>query len=213
MPKKFDRSLIPPAPNLDFEKELWKQGIWNIAGVDEAGRGALAGSVYAGAVILPSNPDTLKALEGVRDSKQLSAKKREEFYDVIKEVAVASCVGFVSSAEVDMFGISPASKFAALKAVMNLEVFPEHLLIDYFKLSNSMFKQTILTKGDQRSLSIACASILAKVERDAEMVRLDEQFPGYSFADNKGYGTEAHRNAIKKLGQSAVHRRSFELKE
>jgi ribonuclease HII len=111
-----------------------------------------------------------------------------------------------------MLGISPASKFAALKAVMNLEVFPEHLLIDYFKLSNSMFKQTILTKGDQRSLSIACASILAKVERDAEMVRLDEQFPGYGFVDNKGYGTEAHRKAIKKLGQSKVHRRSFVLK-
>jgi len=212
MAKKFDRSLIPPAPNMDFEKELWKQKIWNIAGVDEVGRGALAGPVAVGAVILPQNPDKLVKLNGVRDSKELSTKKREKLSEVIKEISVAYSVGFAYRSEIDMWGIAPATRMAATRAVMTLGVNPDHLLIDYISFPKSLLKQTVLVKGDQRSLSIACASILAKVTRDAEMVRLDEQYPGYGFADNKGYGTEAHRKAIKKLKPSAVHRNTFILK-
>jgi ribonuclease HII len=212
MAKKFDRSLIPPAPNMDFEKELWKQKIWNIAGVDEVGRGALAGPVAAGAVILPQNTDKLAKLNGVRDSKELSKKKREKLSDVIKEIAVAYSVGFAYRSEIDMWGIAPATRMAATRAVMTLGVNPDHLLIDYISLPKSLVKQTVLVTGDQRSLSIACASIMAKVTRDGEMVRLDEQYPGYGFADNKGYGTEAHRKAIKKLKPSAVHRNTFVLK-
>lgn len=212
MPRKFDRSLIPPTPNLDFETELWKQGIWNIAGIDEAGRGALAGSVAAAAVILPQNPKLLEKLEGVRDSKELSAKKREMFFEIIPQVAVASKVAFADRKEIDWWGIAPATRLAASRAVMSLGVYPDHLLIDYISLPKSLIKQTVLVKGDQRSLSIACASVLAKVTRDAEMVRLHELYPGYGFAQNKGYGTEAHRKAIKKLKPCPQHRNTFILK-
>ncbi len=212
MPKKFDRSLIPPAPNLDFEKDLWKQEIWSIAGIDEAGRGALAGPVYAAAVILPSNPKKLAALEGVRDSKELSAKKRDELFNLINKTAVSASVASASRLEIDKLGIAPATRMAASRAVMTLDVHPDHLLIDYFALPESLYKQTVLVKGDQRSLSIASASILAKVSRDRHMVELDVKFPGYGFAQNKGYGTEPHRKAIKKLRPCAEHRNTFILK-
>lgn len=209
MPKKFDLSLIPPAPNLEFETPLWQQGLWHVAGVDEAGRGALAGPVCAAAVILPPDVEKCKMFNGVRDSKQLNAKKREEYFDLIVDNALASGVAFVSNKEIDLLGIAPATRFAATRALMGMGVLLDHILIDYIPLPKVATPQTSLTKGDQRSLSIACASILAKVTRDKEMVLLDQKFPDYGLADNKGYGTQAHRDAIKKMGHSSAHRKSF----
>ena len=207
---KFDRATLPARPNLDFESELWGKGVRLIAGVDEAGRGALAGPVAAGAVILPHNQDDLMTcLSGVRDSKEMSTVDRQIWAREIKMVAAAWGVGMAGPDEIDQLGIVPATCLAAMRALAQLGLNPEHLLVDYLTLPNIDLPQTPLVKGDARSLSIAAASILAKTARDAVLVDLDTTFPGYHFASNKGYATQAHRQSLSALGPCAVHRRSF----
>ena len=211
---RFDPALIPESPNLEFELPLWQAGARLVAGLDEAGRGALAGPIFAAAVILPPEPERmLQALAGARDSKQLSAKAREELAGRIKKECAAWGLGWAEAEEIDRVGIARASRLAFCRALQALALAPEHLLLDYFRLPEMNLPQTALVKGDQRSLSIACASILAKTARDERMRIEDERFPGYGFARNKGYGTLIHRRAIAKLGACALHRKSFKLGE
>ena len=208
--RKFDRSLLPARPNLNFEGELWQQGLRFVAGVDEAGRGALAGPVAAGAVVLPGDiGDLYDRLEGVRDSKVMNPRDREFWAEVIKVVAVAWGVGFASADEIDQIGILPATCLAAGRALQSLSCGYEHLLIDYIDLPEISLPQTSLVMGDARSLSIAAASILAKTTRDALLVDLDSTYHGYHFAKNKGYGTRDHRQAIDRLGPCDQHRKTF----
>ena len=208
--KKFDLSLIPPSPDLVFEQTLWQQGLSLIAGIDEAGRGALAGPVAVGAVILPADlTDLMGKLPGVRDSKQLTPQERENAAVVIKQIAFTWAVGFADASEIDQLGVAKATRLAAIRAIDQLSSPPQHLLIDYIKLRESDLPQTSLVKGDQRSLSIACASILAKTTRDELMVRLSEQYPIYGFARHKGYGTAVHLAAIRACGACPIHRLSF----
>jgi len=207
----FDLSLIPPEPDLSFELLLWQAGLEAVAGVDEAGRGALAGPVAAGAVILPPLPGMAQNLRGVRDSKQMAPEAREIARELILNQAIAWGVGFASPEEIDQLGIVPATRLAACRAVESLSLQPGHLLLDYLFLPELVLPQTALIKGDCRSLSIAAASILAKTSRDAWMRELDQTFPGYGFATHKGYGTRAHRRALERLGPSPVHRLSFDL--
>jgi len=209
---KFDLTSLPPAPDLTFEQALWHQGILCVAGLDEAGRGALAGPVYAAGVILPPHSDGIaQDLEGVRDSKQLTPRQREQLAPIIQMRALAWSVGWAEAAEIDQLGIAPASRLAFCRALEGLRMPAEHLLLDYFRLPEVELAQTALVKGDQRSLSIACASILAKTVRDAFMRAEEVQFPGYGFAQNKGYGTAKHRAALDALGPCLLHRRSFNL--
>lgn len=211
--KKFDRSLIPQSPNLHFEQVLWQAGTAHVAGIDEAGRGALAGPVTAGVVILPDKQDLVKILHGVRDSKELPAKKREHWAGIIEKTALAFAVGFAEPEEIDDQGIIPATRLAALRAISVLPLAPQHLLIDHISIPEANLPETSLVKGDMRSLSIAAASILAKVARDEFMESAADDYPGYLFSNNKGYGTLAHRNAIGELGYCPIHRRSYTLKE
>ena len=211
---KFDLTSLPPAPDLTFEQELWHQGILCVAGLDEAGRGALAGPVYAAGVILPPHSDGIaQDLEGVRDSKQLSPRQRERLALIIQSRALAWSVGWAEAAEVDQLGIAPATRLAFCRALEGLRMPAEHILLDYFRLPEVELAQTALVKGDQRSLSIACASILAKTARDAHMRAEEAHYPGYAFAQNKGYGTAGHRAALEALGPCPLHRRSFHLIE
>jgi len=211
---KFDRSMLPPAPDLTFEQALWRQGFLRVAGLDEAGRGALAGPVYAAGVVLPPDSDGIaQDLEGVRDSKQLSPQQRERLAPIIQSRALAWSVGWAEAAEIDQLGIAPATRLAFCRALEGLRMPAEHLLLDYFRLPEVELAQTVLVKGDQRSLSIACASILAKTARDARMREEEVHFPGYGFAQNKGYGTAKHRAALELLGTCPLHRRSFHLME
>lgn len=208
--QKFDLSLIPPAPTLEFEEQLWGLGIDLVAGIDEAGRGPLAGPVFAAVVILPSELSSLgEDLCNVRDSKELTPIQRERCAVQIRKVAQYWGVGSASAEEIDQIGISPATKKAVHRAVDRLPFAPGHLLVDYIKLEAVPIPQTSLIKGDARSLSIAAASILAKTERDRVMTLLDGKYPGYGFAQNKGYGTASHRSAIASLGPSLVHRKTF----
>jgi ribonuclease HII len=209
MTPKFDRRQLPLAPNFEFEIGLWDQGYNLVAGVDEAGRGALAGPVAAGALIFPSNPGLLPTLKGVRDSKQMTLAQRSFWAQRLEEVCLAWGVGFASSGEIDELGIVPATRLAVWRAVQALSRQPEHLLVDYLKLPDLSIAQTPLVKGDARSLSIAAASILAKTRRDALLCELEAQYPGYGLAQHKGYGTEMHRAALDRLGPSPIHRHSF----
>lgn len=207
---KFDCSTLPAAPNLEFEQALWRQGFLHVVGLDEAGRGALAGPVFAAAVILPPASDGIaQSLAGVRDSKQLTPQKRESLAPIIQARVLAWSVGWVDVAEIDQLGITPASRLAFCRALEGLQLPAEHLLLDYFHLPEVELPQTALVKGDQRSLSIACASILAKTARDACMRAQETQFPGYGFAQHKGYGTRQHFAALKALGACDQHRKSF----
>jgi ribonuclease HII len=191
---------------LAFEKELYKQNIALIAGVDEVGRGPLAGPVVAAAVILPKNVE----LTGVNDSKKLSAKKRVLYYNKILETAIAVGVGKASVREIDEINILQATKLAMKRAIDHLSIIPEYLLIDYLTLDLEI-PQTGIVKGDARSLSIAAASIVAKEVRDKLMKELGEKYPTYGFKTNAGYGTSAHREALKAHGYiEGVHRKSFE---
>jgi len=207
--KKFDRSLLPPSPDFAFEQELWTHGTLRIAGVDEAGRGALAGPVCAAAVVLPADLHLTRVLKGVNDSKQLSAAQREHWRRVIPEIALGSGIGFASADEIDTFGIVPATRLAIRRALLQIDPLPDHLLVDHLKLPEIPIPQTSLVKGDARSLSIAAASILAKTARDAVMLTLADQHPGYAWQENKGYGTEAHLTAIREMGPCRAHRLTF----
>lgn len=209
MAKRIDPSLLPAFPTLAFEQQFWAQGLSAIAGIDEAGRGALAGPVYAAAVVLPNDSTTAAALSGVRDSKEMTAKQRSIWAGEIRQVASHWSVGSASSAYIDSYGIMPATRLASMRALKALSLEVDHLLIDALKLFECAIPQTMLIKGDMRSLSIAAASVLAKVERDAELQSLDKHFPDYGFAQHKGYGTLAHRKAITKKGPISAHRLSF----
>lgn len=200
-------------PDLHLERALLKEGYRLIAGVDEAGRGAWAGPVIAAAVILPlDKPGMLKELAaaGVNDSKQLTAKRREQLYHLIREKALAYGMGGVSARFIDKDGILKATRKAMQRAVSILPTQPDALLIDAVDLSSLVpLPQKFMPYGDALSLSIAAASILAKVSRDVFMTQLDALYPGYSFARHKGYGTRLHREALEALGPSLMHRHSF----
>lgn len=198
-------------PTLEFERGLWKRGYRYVAGIDEAGRGAWAGPVVAAAIILPADDPRLTGhLAGVRDSKLLTAKRREALLDSVLECAVAWGVGVIPPAEIDALGIVVATRRAMAEAVRALSPRAEYLLIDYLGLPEVGLPQTSLPHGDGRILSIAAASILAKVSRDRIMIDLETQFPGYGFAKHKGYGTQLHRTALSRLGPSVSHRLSFQ---
>jgi ribonuclease HII len=207
---RFDPACLPERPDLSFESDLWQAGCVFVGGVDEAGRGALAGPVAAGAAILPSDdPDLFQKLEGVRDSKEMRPGARSFWANAIKKRAAAWGVGFASAREIDDIGIVPATCLAAGRALSACHLHVDHLLVDYLTLPDMPAPQTSLVKGDARSLSIACASVLAKVSRDELMIAMDDTFPGYGFAQHKGYGTADHRRALGTLGPCEQHRRSF----
>ncbi len=207
----FDLSLLPPEPDISFELALWEAGLTAVAGIDEAGRGALAGPVAAAAVILPPERDIVGCLKGVRDSKQMTPCQRETARGKILQYASTWGVGFATAEEIDQMGIVPATRLAASRALESLTFPAAHLLLDYLFLSEITIPQTSLIKGDCRSLSIAAASILAKTSRDAVLRDFDLTYPGYGFASHKGYGTSAHQEALQRLGTSPVHRISFAL--
>ena len=180
---------------LKYEKDLYKTGIELIAGVDEVGRGPLVGPVVAAAVILPKN----YKLEGLTDSKKLSEKKRNLFFDIIKKDAISIGVGVIDAKKIDEVNIYQASKLAMYEALNNLDVKPEHVLIDAMPLDLEM-PSTSIIHGDALSLSIAAASVIAKVTRDEMMYELDEKYPMYGFKDHKGYPTKKHIEALQKFG-------------
>lgn len=186
-----------------YEKEYESLGY--VCGIDEVGRGPLAGPVVAGAVILPKDCDILY----INDSKQLSEKKREELYDIIMEKAVAVGIGMVSPARIDEINILNATYEAMREAISKLKVQPQVLLNDAVTIPKVDIKQVPIIKGDAKSISIGAASIVAKVTRDRLMVEYENILPGYGFASNKGYGSKEHIEALQKLGPTPIHRRSF----
>ena len=197
-------------PSLTYEKRLWEAGYRHVAGLDEAGRGSWAGPVVAAAVILPPDqPELAHCLSGVRDSKTLTPARREMLLEVIEQHALAWAVGAVPPSEIDARGIVPATREAMSLALGVLSPPADYLLVDYLPLSDQPLPQVSLPKGDARILSIAAASIVAKVSRDRMMVDLDARYPGYGFGQHKGYGTPQHQAALASIGPSAVHRLSF----
>lgn len=198
-------------PDLSEETALLACGYRRIAGVDEAGRGAWAGPVYAAAVVLPlERPDLARFLADVRDSKQLSPQRREATYARIREIALAVGVGRAEVAEIDAMGIRPATQLAMARAIGQLAGMVDALLIDYVHLPDIPIPQRALPKADARCLSVAAASIIAKVERDRWMVEMDREYPGYGFARHKGYGSSLqHRQALQQLGPSPIHRQTW----
>ncbi len=197
-------------PDLVLELALHNEGIAIIAGVDEAGRGAWAGPVVAAAVVLPLERSNLKTeLDGVRDSKLLSARQRSHWAGIILEIGAAIGVGLATAEEVDTLGLIPATRSAMTRALYELDPLPDYLLIDHILLPEFELPQTALPRGDAIVLSIAAASIIAKVTRDNIMIEFEEHYPGYGFPRHKGYGTSAHQEALAALGPSPIHRRSF----
>lgn len=199
-------------PGLEYEQEMAAAtGEWLVAGIDEAGRGALAGPVVAAAVILPlRDPPKLRQLTPLNDSKQLTARQRDRCYDLILAHAVAWGVGSVPADVIDAIGILPATRQAMIAAVRQLSPAPTCLLIDGpLPLRQLALPQQAIIRGDSRSLSIAAASILAKVSRDRHMQTLDSQYPLYGLAQHKGYGTRAHADALNAYGPTPIHRHTF----
>ena len=190
---------------LAYEKELYTQGIQLIAGVDEVGRGPLAGPVVAAAVILPK----ACKIPGLNDSKKIPKSKHKEIYEAVLQNAIAIGIGIKDNQVIDQVNIYEATKLAMMEAIGQLEPQPQHLLIDAMKLDLPI-PQTSIIKGDANSLSIAAASIVAKVTRDQMMEEFDREYPGYDFAQNAGYGTAKHLAGLDKLGVTPIHRRSFE---
>jgi len=197
-------------PNTEHERAFLAQGHRLIAGLDEAGRGAWAGPVVAAAVVLPlDNPDLLATLDGVRDSKLCTPRQRERLYDRICAAALAWAAAVVPASRIDEVGIVPATRQAMCECVAQLCPPPEALLIDALRLPAIPQPQRWLKKGDRHSLTIAAASIIAKVTRDREMAALEEAYPGYGLAQHKGYGTRHHRQALHDRGPARIHRFSF----
>ena len=188
----------------EYERNLLADGITLIGGIDEVGRGPLVGPVVAACVILPVNYQ----LEGLNDSKKLTEKKREKFYEIIKKDAVSIGVGIISEKIIDEVNIYEATKLAMKEAINNCVIKPEHVLIDAMKLDIDI-PSTSIIKGDAKSLSIAAASVIAKVTRDHMLDELDEQYPMYDFKHNKGYPTKKHVEAIEKYGIIDEHRKTF----
>jgi ribonuclease HII len=190
---------------LRYESALWAEGVVHVAGIDEAGMSPLAGPVAAAAVVFAPG----SRIPGVDDSKKLDAATRERLAGEIKETAVAWSVGFAEVGEIDTINIYWAGLLAMRRAVIGLALRPAHLLIDARRLRDLQIPQQAIVKGDTKSLTIAAASILAKTARDALMCKLDAEYPGYGFSKHKGYPVREHLAAIKKLGASPIHRRSF----
>jgi len=202
------------APNrLQFESALWRSGCLRVAGVDEAGRGPLAGPVVAAAVVLPAawlDSGLPEELDGLNDSKQLSEARREEFFGVLTHhPELHFGIARVEADEIDRINILKATHRAMNEALAQLKPVPEHALVDGTPVRTLRFPQTPIVKGDARSYSIAAASVLAKVTRDRWMLEYEKQFPGYGFAVHKGYGTPQHLEAIRRHGPCPIHRRSF----
>ncbi len=212
----IERKQEYPAAIQQFEKTLRQQGYQRIAGIDEAGRGALAGPVVAAAVILPVNC----RISGVTDSKQLTPKQRDTLFDEIYHIAVAVGVGLVDNKEIDQINILQATMRAMAQAVAQISPSPDYVLVDGTHLPDIPLPQLhrdserpakAIPKGDTLVQSIAAASIIAKVTRDRLMIKFDETYPGYGFQNHKGYGTLLHRQAIAQLGLCPIHRHSFKL--
>ena len=195
--------------SLEIERKLILQGYRLIGGIDEVGRGCLAGPVAAGFVIYPPDVDDL-LLSSVTDSKKLTARKREHLLKTIKSESICAEVGWASVAEIDDLGIAIATKLAMTRAMEKSLIQPDYLLVDAVKLDECPVPYEAIVKGDVISRTIAAASIIAKVTRDFHMSNLDMKYPGYSFEKNKGYGTRDHMIAIKSMGPSDIHRVSFE---
>lgn len=196
--------------NLEIETDLWSKNINNICGIDEVGRGCLAGPVYSAAVVLDQNTNfESKDFNQINDSKKLSENKREKLFDYIIDISKFG-IGICTVEEIDHLGIQQAVKVSMIRAVESLEIQPDHLLIDNMKLDLDI-PQTSIIKGDQISKSISSASIIAKVSRDNLMKnQISNNFPMYKFEKNKGYGTKEHMDAIKTFGITKQHRKSFE---
>lgn len=194
-----------PLDTLAFEKAAYRTGFTLVAGIDEAGRGPLAGPVMAAAVILPVG----LSISGVDDSKKLTPGKREKLFETIMSQALAVGIGIITPAEIDRINILQATRRAMLAAVQQLSHQPDHLLIDGISSIESLIPQKTIKKGDSLSLSIAAASIIAKVTRDRFMIEMDAKYPGYGFSGHKGYGSAAHLDAIRRLGPSPIHRLTF----
>lgn len=189
---------------LSYEKELYKCGVNLIAGVDEVGRGPLIGPVVAAAVILPKN----YMLEGLNDSKKLSEKKRDEFYKIINRDAISIGIGIIDEKKIDEVNIYEATKLAMKSAINKLSVKPEHILIDAMPLELEVSSTSII-KGDAKSVSIAAASVIAKVTRDSMMYELDKKYPMYGFGNHKGYPTKKHIEAINEYGLIDGYRKTY----
>ena len=197
-------------PSLELERQLQSQGYSLIAGVDEVGRGALAGPVMAGAVILPPDLDpSAHWLQGIDDSKKLTPLQRERAAKEIHQHALAVSIGEATSKEIDRLGIVAATRLAMVRAVSGLSPQPQHLLVDYLSLEEAGLPFTAVTRGDSISHSIAAAAIAAKVARDQLMVDVDTRWPGYDFPKHKGYGTRMHLQQLNRLGPSPIHRHTF----
>lgn len=213
--KRKEKLELRLAEMMDYEKALWDKNLLFVAGVDEVGRGCIAGPVVAACVILPKGWDIV----GLDDSKKLSEKRREEMYEIIKEKAIAISVGIIDNKRIDEINILNATKEAMrgaiiasrvkLKAMKGSDADIQHLLIDAVKLDDVNIPQKSIIKGDAKSISIAAASIVAKVSRDRFMKEMAEEFTGYGFERNKGYGTKEHYQAIEKQGICNIHRKTF----
>lgn len=193
--------------NLEYEKKYWQKGYSLVAGADEAGRGPLAGPVYAAAVIFPKDIE----IEGLTDSKKLSEKKRDYYFDVIREKAIAYSIASVDEKTIDEINILNAAHLAFKKAVEGLDPKCEIALIDGNSMKNLPCPFELIVKGDQKSLTVAAASVLAKVSRDRFMDNIDKEYPEYQFAKHKGYGTKLHYEMLEKYGACPYHRQSFRL--
>lgn len=189
---------------LEFENEIWNNGIEYIGGIDEVGRGPLCGAVVTACVIMPKG----LLIEGVNDSKKVSEKKRDKLYDIIMENAISVGIGIVNQDIIDEINIKQATRLAMIQAVNNMSIRPQYLLIDAEKIDIDI-PQISIIKGDEKSHSISAASIIAKVTRDRMCIEWDKQYPNYNIAKHKGYGTKEHIEAIKKYGPCELHRKSF----
>lgn len=188
-----------------YEKELWNKGIDYVAGIDEVGRGPLIGSVVTACVVLPKD----FYLKGLNDSKKLSEKKRDEYYDYIMKNALSVSIGMMDEKVIDDVNIYEATKLAMYQAINNSKLKPEHVLIDAMKLEKLEIPSTSIIKGDSKSISIAAASVIAKVTRDRMMIELDKKYPMYGFKNHKGYPTKKHIEAIEKYGLIDGYRKTF----
>ncbi len=192
-------------PNLRYERMLWRDGMLAVAGLDEAGVGSMAGPVVAAAVIF--QPEAF--IRGVNDSKQLKPDEREAYFTKIHQHAVAVGVGIASQSEIDELNIFWATMLASRRAILSMVQKPDHVLVDGRLIPDLKLPQTRIVSGDRKSFCIAAASIIAKVTRDRMMIEYDAQFPGYGFAQHKGYCTRVHFELLERLGPSPLHRRSF----
>lgn len=192
---------------MDYSYEIvaMNKGFRTVCGVDEAGRGPLAGPVYAAAVILPTGLE----IPGLNDSKKLSEKKREELFDVITNVAISFSVGIATEKEIDEINILNATFLAMKRAINGLEICPDYAIIDGNRAPNSGIYEETVVKGDGKVMSVAAASVIAKVSRDRFMLKMAEEYPQYQFEKHKGYGTKLHYEMLEKYGISPIHRKSF----